>query len=289
MIFNRKIQLLGLLAIVVIGLSIMYGITLNQPTNENPKLVINTISVNQEYDQSFSSTVIHLNISVQLIIYRTQTINISGLGVCTFGVNLLNGTDWQIPAKNYMCILPSAHTYEPGSYYYSVIQTIVPKIKNSTIENPYSLSISVFMQNYSNLTIQSSRYIVSFPFRNLSLTIDSVQLQNETYPDNNVGYSIMANVDFFTENSINLTYGCSSPFRLQILTTNTWNLTHIDCTLFMIHYIAIGPSKYYLLYDLVNPYGQVDAQHFTLPQSLSIQAFNSQLHLLSNIYTIVLS
>ena len=106
MIFNRKIQVLGLIAFAIIGLSIIYGITLNQPTNKNPNLVINTVSVYQEYDQSFSSTVIQLNISVQLIIYRTQTINISGLGPCTFCVNLLNLNDWQIPARNYFCILP---------------------------------------------------------------------------------------------------------------------------------------------------------------------------------------
>ena len=290
MIFNRKIQVLGLIAFAIIGLSIIYGITLNQPTNKNPNLVINTVSVYQEYDQSFSSTVIQLNISVQLIIYRTQTINISGLGPCTFGVNLLNGTEWQKRARNYLCILPSAHTYDPGSYYYNIIQTIVPKDKNSTIENPYSLSISVVMQNYSNLTIQSSPYTVNFPFPNLSLTIDSVQLQNETYPENSVGYSINVNVDFFTENSLNLTYvGCSSPFSLQILSPNTWNLTHIDCMLYMTHYISAGHTKYNLLYDLVNSYGQVDSQNFILPQSLSIQAFNSQLHLLSNKYVIVLS
>lgn len=303
-LFTTKFQVIGLILCSIIGLGLIYGIFLIPYSSNDPKLVINSVTLNYppQNDSFLQHTpILQLNISLQFIVPNTLTISTTGFNLCTFGIKLQNTSEWSLnPVQYLLCIGPTSHTYDSGTYLFNLVQEIMPTSTNFTIGDLVSFNVVVFSRNYSNFTIQSDPFPVNYqisnissnttPNGNFSLTINSANLKNQTYPDNSTGYSLSADISFHSNIAFNLSYGgCSSPFNLRIVTPELWNLTHIDCMIFGTHFIPAGYSNYTLLYDLVNPDGITNSSQFSLPPNFSIQAYSSQLNLLSNVFILNLS
>lgn len=298
-LFTGKLKILVLILVPVIGLSFAYTIYTIPQSTSNPQLIINSIDAQplfwngtfqEESSTNSSYTYFQLNISLQLVFLHPESINMSGLGLCSFRASLINSEDWHLDIiQTLMCMKPTVTNFQRGSYFFNLIEHI--RQINSTPTANYSSTIGliVYSLDSNNLNIQSQVYSLNLTSTSMSVKIENIQLNKLINPDNSANYQISAKLDFFTPKGFNLTYACGSPFALELVNSNSLKLTQIVCNYIMTHYIPTGDSIYYLMYFLVNFGSSALNSISKLPPMLSFQVFSSQLHLLSTIYNLLLS
>lgn len=273
---------------------------LNNQTSNNPstktgsELVIENVDEQPIILSTNNNTIIdfNLNISLNLTFYQSQSItNWSGLGPCSFVTSLINASNWTFSPQNYMCPLLTNYTYQPGSYNFFINKKVVPVNSYYNLTYPFSIQLSVKSNPSSNLQVQSQVYTLNFNYPNQSISINTIQLVNDTNSNGQTSYSINANFTFTTGSEIDVKFPyCWSPFTLILLSPNNWNLTSIHCLVegYSLKHLNPGSSSYSLSEQLVFPDGSIYNSTYNLPSEFSFKVILPQYAISSDIYTMVI-
>ena len=303
---NTKFLVIGFISVLIIsGFSV---ILINEAflnsnpnlSNYNTTLSITSVTATQVSQSDYNSQakvnnspaniIYNLKINLNIIIYKSFKMVSMGLGSCSFGAKLINTPDWQLVGFIYNCPADILQTYRKGSYNFSIFEEIIPKNINYSPTYPIQIELSASSGNLFPINATSQPYVISISNKGYSsINLNNSSLNTENFPNGALVYTITSFFDVITDHEINITYGCSSPFNMELLSNNTWKLSRIDCDLLLTHIIPMGKSEYKLSSELINPNGQVYGYSTPLPNYFLVQVSLGQNVLLSNIYKLVLS
>lgn len=113
---------------------------------------------------------------------------------------------------------------------------------------PEKLEIVVLLGN--NFTISDPYSLFVDFWKNKSILIKSAELKTFNSQNNEILYEIEAIFDFISDETFNITYGCSSPFTLTLASKNSWDLYWVDCEAILIHTLQEGTTEFSLTTEL---------------------------------------
>lgn len=270
-------MIIGIVVVIILS-GLIYVQNFSQGTADLS--ITSSIAEPSSFNGLSNAYTLIINLHVKFIGQMTVT---GYLNECSFHPNL-NSTIWN--AIPLICTgIIGSHSYS-GSHDFTIKFWIVPKNGNSTISTPFNLSFNVFSNEfnvnsqYYNLLVTNSSELQA------SLMITHASLNNFTKQDGSTGFNINTTFSLTSNHSFNVTYGCSSPFTMELVNFSTWTLAYIDCAIVLTHYLPTGTSEYSLLYQLI-PVGLELNSTPPLPSNFYIQVILGNYFLKSNVYTLV--
>jgi hypothetical protein len=200
-----------------------------------------------------------------------------------FWAKLVNSEEWQLVFGDCEALL--THSLEVGSQDYSLTAELIPKASDSNPSLPGEFDLVVVL---GDDFVSSSIYSLSLDFKEgKSIVMKSAELKKTISHEYGFQYSINAVFDFISDIEFDITYGCSSPFDLKLVSNDIWQLVIVDCEALLTHTLPAGTTELSLSAELRVKNGfNPDPP---LPEQLQIRVALAQNLLLSNVYTLALS
>jgi hypothetical protein len=200
-----------------------------------------------------------------------------------FWVKLVSSEDWQLVIGDCEALL--THSLEAGSQSYSLTAELIPKIYDTNPSLPGELDVVVVL---GDDFVTSSIYLLTLDFKEgKSIILKSAELKTVISHEYGSQYSINAVFDFVSDIEFDITYGCSSPFDLKLVSSEIWQLGLVDCEALITHTLPAGTTEFSLSAEL-SPKNGFNPEP-PLPEQLLIRVALAQNLLLSNVYTLALS
>lgn len=105
-------------------------------------------------------------------------------------------------------------------------------------------------------------------------------------PTDYLMFSVRVNFSFISNEDINITYGCGSPFKIELVNTPNWEITTDDCVGLSTHQLTAGTSNHSIT-GMVKSTGALS--DIKLPQEIQIVVVLAQNLIISEPFTLNLS
>lgn len=272
----REILIIGIVVVIILS----GFIVVQNFTHGSADLTITSASVEPS---SFNGNSDAYTVQINLQINFTGQMTVTGyLNECSFHVGL-NSSIWGAIQK--ICTGMIESTSYSGSQDFAISFWIEPITSFSPISTPFNLSINVFSSAF-NVESQYYNLAVTNPTQSQSsMTMTNASLDKVTNQDGLTSYYINTSFYLFSNQSFNVTYGCTSPFTMKLV-NSSWSLNSLDCLTVLTHYIPSGISEYSLTYLLINPNGKESGYTPSFPLYFYVQITLGNNLLKSNVYTL---
>jgi hypothetical protein len=272
----------GLLVIMLGSTSIVafHFLSPINPSEEGKSIVINSVEL---VDLAIGWSPHVYKIDIDFTFVSDESFDITYGCSSPFWAKLVNSEEWQLAFGD--CEAWLTHSLEAGSKNYSLAVELIPKSSDSNPSLPRKLDVVVVLGD--NLVI-SDIYSLSLNFQEgKSIVMKSAELKTTISHEYGFQYSVNAVFDFISDIEFDITYGCSSPFDLELVSDEIWQLVIVDCEALLIHTLPAGTTEFSLSGELMIKNGFNPEP--PLPEQLLIRVALAQNLLLSNVYTLALS
>ena len=203
------------------------------------------------------------------------------LSECSFSPQS-NSSVWK-PIPLYCSMPTNVHETYSGSYDFSLNFRMMPiNEKNQNISFPFNFTFTI-SSNIFNVTSQIySLQVNSIGYQ--AISVAKASLTNKTLQNGSYYYAINATFYIMSDHTINVTYGCPTPFNLLLTSPSNWKLDQFYCNSVVTYTIPAGRFKYTLTANLVNSDSKIYDYTTPLPSEISLQITLGNNLIVSNVY-----